>query len=294
MASPYRYGLADLTRDVWYRRWSTVGIMVALALLGLAYGLLTPKEYTASVVVAPVLGKQSSQGFGGLGSVSGELGGLATLAGLSLPGKEEDNEAIAVLQSEAITQDYIRQNGLLPILYASKWNPKLGAWKSTDPLRVPTLWKANRLFKNKIRRVTEDSKSGLYVLTIKWRNPVLAARWANGLVGMTNDYLRMQARQEAERDIEYLKGQADSATAVGVKSVLYSLLESEIDKEMAATGKQEYALKVIDPAFVPEMPSSYGPLLWAALGAFIGAVLALCLAFVHGVFAADALTRAAS
>lgn len=286
-----RYGLADLIRDVWRRKWTTVGIMVAVALLGVVYGLTAPKQFKASVIVAPVLGKQSSQGMGSLGSVSTALGGLASLAGLSLPGKEEDSEAIAVLQSELITQGYIHENGLLPILYASEWNAKLKTWRTSDPTRIPTLWKANRYFSKRIRRVTEDSKTGLYVLSVEWKDPVLAARWANGLVGMTNDYLRAQAIQDADRNIEYLKGQAEQTTEVGVKAALYSLLENEIDKEMIARGQQEYALKVIDPAFVPEEPSSHGPILWGLLGALLGAVFAICLVFVRAVFDISSLDR---
>src|SRR6185437_2153105 len=96
--NPKVYGFVDLMRDVWSHKWTTMATMIVVALLGVFYGLLAPREYTANVTIAPVLSKQNSQGLSGIGgSVTTGLSGLASLAGIPLPGKEEDQEAIAVL-----------------------------------------------------------------------------------------------------------------------------------------------------------------------------------------------------
>jgi len=44
---------------------------------------------------------------------------------------------------------------------------------------------------------------------------------------------------------------------------------------MLARGRDEYSLKVIDPAFAPEKPSSLGPLVLAILGAGVGFMVSL-------------------
>jgi len=51
-----------------------------------------------------------------------------------------------------------------------------------------------------------DPKTGLVTLSITWNDPNIAAKWANGLVRMANDYLRDQAIEESERNIAYLDG----------------------------------------------------------------------------------------
>jgi uncharacterized protein involved in exopolysaccharide biosynthesis len=142
------------------------------------------------------------------------------------------------------------------------------------------------MFKNDIRQVTDDKKSGLIVLSIQWKDPALAAKWANDLVRITNNYLRSKAIEEAERNITYLQDQVLKANAVEVQKGIYSLMEQEINKVMLARGREEYALKVVDPAFAPEKPSSPGALMLGALGFAFGCLLSLLIVFGRRAIAA--------
>jgi uncharacterized protein involved in exopolysaccharide biosynthesis len=118
-------------------------------------------------------------------------------------------------------------------------------------------------------------------LTVTWKDPELAAKWANGLVRMANEYARDRVVAESERNIAYLIEQASKTDALGVKQAIYSILQSEINKEMLARGNNEYALKVLDPAFTPERPSSPKLALWLIMGFFGGLFSALFIVFVQ-------------
>jgi uncharacterized protein involved in exopolysaccharide biosynthesis len=248
-------------------------------------GLLSEKEYQASALLSPTIEDNTGR-MGGLSALASQYSGLASLAGISLPGSKGKDEAIAVLQSELLTESYIRDKNLLPILYAKLWDPRTGKWLTSDPKKIPTLWKANRLFTKQIRGVSEDKKGSLVVLTIKWKDPKQAALWANDLVKLTNSYLRNKAIQEAQRNIVYLNEQAAKTNVIEAQKAVYSLLETEINKEMVARGREEYALKVIDPAFVPERPSSAGTVMLGLLGFGLGCTVAVLVAFGRRVFRA--------
>ena len=153
------------------------------------------------------------------------------------------------------------------------------SWRTSAPDKEPTLWKANQYFGKKIRLVQIDAKTGIVTMEITWTNPEQAAAWANGLVAMTNDYLRSEAITEAQRNIDYLNQQAANTTLMPVKQVIYGILENEINKEMLARGTKEYALKVLDPAQPPEKPSSLRLPVWVFLGFAGGLGLSLLLAF---------------
>ena len=265
--------LRDLVRIVWSARIRLLCVSIVCAVLAGVGGWIAPEKYEAIAVLSPVTSSSGGGGMGAMGALGGAVGGLASLAGLSIGSDAKKAEFVAVLQSEALTEKYISENNLLPILYYKQWDAAAGAWKIKDPKKQPTLWKANRFFKS-VRTVTTDSKSGLVTLTIKWTDPKLAANWANGLVRLTNDYLRDQAVREAERNIAYLNDQASKTDTVGVKTAIYTILQTEINKAMLARGNDEYALKVVDPAFAPERPSSFGPIAWAAIGLFMGFFLA--------------------
>jgi uncharacterized protein involved in exopolysaccharide biosynthesis len=124
--------------------------------------------------------------------------------------------------------------------------------------------------------VLTDNHTGLVTMSIKWTDPVAAATWANDLVKLTNDYLRKKAIDEAERSIAYLSEQASRTDVVGVKQAIFSILESEINKETLARGREEFALRVVDPAVPPEMATSPVASLWAIAG-LIGALMASTL-----------------
>jgi uncharacterized protein involved in exopolysaccharide biosynthesis len=256
----------DLMSQAWRARWIMLAIAIFLGLASFAYAALTPRQYDASVMISPVLEETTSGRLGGIGALASQYGGLASLAGISLPGRGRKDEALAVLQSELLTETYIKNNDLLPVLYRKDWDAANRRWTSPRPR---TLWEANRYFK-RIREVNEDRKSGLVIMTIRWTDPVTAAHWANDLVKMTNSYLRQKAMIESERNISYLNEQAAKTNVVEVQKAIYSLLQDEINREMVARGREEYALKVIDPAFVPEKSSSYGRGVLSVLGFAVG------------------------
>ena len=272
---PEDISLRDLLADMSRSKVAVMLIVAAFTIAGGAIGWLSGDKYEASVVMTPAIDEARGGRLGSLGALASQYSGLASLAGLALPGSDKKEEAVAVLQSELLTQKYIQDNNLLPVLYEKLWDPATRRWTTDDPKKTPTLWKANQRFKKKIRSVVSDNKTGLIVLTIKWRDPVEAAKWANGLVKLTNEYLRDKAIREAERNITYLNEQASKTTIVGAQQAIYALLQDEINREMLARGRVEYVLKVIDPAIVPEEPSSRGPFFMSVLGFGVGCFVAV-------------------
>jgi uncharacterized protein involved in exopolysaccharide biosynthesis len=281
--------LRQFLRFCWNARWLVILTTAVCTAVAVVVVLVFPPKYQASVLLYPVSGPSSSSGLGALGAAVSELGGLASLAGLNLGGSGSKAEPIATLQAEALTERYIREKNLLPVLYSKMWDPVRKSWKTTDPNKVPTLWKANQYFEHNVRAVVENTKTGLYTLTITWKDPQLAAQWANDLVSLTNDYLRQKAIQESERNIAYLTEQADKTNVVEVRKSIYTLMESEIKKGMLARGSEEYALKVIDPASVPEKKTYPRPLLWTAGGAVLGVLLGLFVAALRQALSAPAV-----
>jgi uncharacterized protein involved in exopolysaccharide biosynthesis len=260
----------DLLLFLWRNRWialATAGVCAIGA--ALVSFMVTPK-YTATMTIIPV-SNETGTGLSSLGSAASSLSGLASLAGVHLGGEgKAEMEALATLQSQILTDTYVQQHNLLPILFSSQWDAASGKWKTRDPKKIPTLWKANQLFKGTIRTVEENTRTGLVTLSIKWKNPQLAAQWANGLVQLTNDYLRQKAIDESERSIAYLNQEIARTNIVEVKNAIYTLMEEEIKKEMIAKGRDEFALRVIDPAFPPERKSFPQRFLWILGGALGG------------------------
>jgi capsular polysaccharide biosynthesis protein len=278
--SPQDVTLDELLWDLWGSKWMVMVVCLAIALIAGLVAKVLPKQYQASIVVSPIT-EDAGGKLGGLSSVLSEVGGLSALGGLSLGGSTQKGEYVAVLQSEALTEEYIRSKGLLQVMYSKLWDPATGKWNVSNVRKQPTLWKANQVFKKRIRTVLVDNRTGLVTMTIKWTDPIAAAAWANDLVRLTNSYLRTKAIAESERHIAYLSEQALKTEVIGVKQAIYSIMESEINKAMIARGREEYALRVIDPAFPPEMASSPIATLWAVVGMVGGLMVCAVVAYVR-------------
>lgn len=275
----------DQIRLLWSRRWFIAAVTLAFGVCATVVAFVSPKSYEASVLLQPVTNSSSGNGLGALSSITSGVGGLAALAGISVEGNAQRARAVAVLQSRALTEAFVQKNDLLPILFRKYWDAKRGTWKRVSAADAPTLWKANRLFENKIRKVTSDPKSDLVTLTITWRDPKLASDWANGLVEMTNEELRNEALQEADQDIAYLNAQAAKTNTVEVKEAIYSLMQTVLSREMVARGTKEYAFKVLDPAAPPELPSSPKKSLWILAGLVAGLLLGIFITFLNASWA---------
>lgn len=283
---PEVISLRDIVQVLWRRRWQALIFNLVLVVAAGIAAWLTPDKYDATILVSPVTTSETDGVLGGLGSLASEFGGLASLAGITLGADTKRAESLAVLQSQALTEKYISENNLLPVLFEDKWDAENSQWQPNLRKGPPTLWKANELFKEDIRDV-ETTKDGLIKLTIRWTDPQLAATWANGLVRMTNDYLRDKAIAESERNIAFLNEQAAKTDIVGARQAIFRILENEINQVMLARGREEYALKTLDPATAPEEPSSPKLVVWLLLALFSG--ILLCFFFA---LAALAWTKA--
>jgi uncharacterized protein involved in exopolysaccharide biosynthesis len=259
--------LRDLVNDLLSGRYYILATMVFFAVVGFISGKVTEKQYEAQVVVAPV-GAETGRG-GGLGALASQYGDLASLAGISSPAASKKTESLAVLQSELLTDAYITNQNLLPVLQRDSWVTRIrrSMGRTIKPL---TLWQGNQVFKQRVRSVRDDKVTGMVFLKITWRDPLVAAKWANDLIKLTNTFLRDKAIREAERNIRYLSEQAANTNIIEARQAIFSLLKDEINNEMLAKGREEYALKVIDPATAPEKSSSFGSTTLSILGLMIG------------------------
>jgi uncharacterized protein involved in exopolysaccharide biosynthesis len=264
-------GFQELFADTWTERWAVLSFTLVFMISGIIAGLLIHKQYRAEILIVATDSPNGANG--GLGALASQYGALASLAGISISGKDNKAESIAVLQSRLITETYVRDNDLLPVLYSDLWDEKAKNWKTADVREIPSLWMANQYFSKNIREVKEDKQSGLVTMRITWRDPIAAARWANDLVRNTNRYLRDKAIKESDQNIAYLNDQAAKTNVIEAREAIYSILKQELNKQMIARGREEYALKVLDPAQPPERPSSPSVPFLGAAGFGVGVII---------------------
>lgn len=266
--------LKDLWLILWAGKWRIIASTLAIAIAAVAYAMLATEWYRAEVLLAPADQKTAP-------AIGGQLGGLAALAGVSIGGGDSV-DAVATLRSRELALEFIRENQLVPVFFARKWDSAAGRWKREDLSGQPDERDAIRYFHEKILRVSEDRRTGLTTLAIEWKQPEQAAAWAMDLVDRVNARLRQRALLEAETNVAYLQQELAKANVVTLQQAIGRLLENELQKLMLARGNQEFAFRVIDAAQPPKFRSRPKRAFVVVIGTLAGGFLGLFWVFaVH-------------
>jgi uncharacterized protein involved in exopolysaccharide biosynthesis len=268
------------------RSWLITGVLVSTAVFIFAAFFMTPIYRSETVLISASEERNSMSS--SLNSALGQLGGLASLAGITLGSSDNaTEEALAVLRSRQFTERFIGDLNLRPELFADKWDAQRGEWK-VQAQRQPTPARAFKRFA-KLRTIKQDNKTGLVTLQIDWKDRLKAAQWANELARRLNAEMRARAIENAEAALKFLERELESTTVVETRQAINRLIEAQVRQRMIANVTQEYAFRVVDPALPSDKDDPVRPqkLLLLALGPLVGLVLGV-LAVLAAAWIADA------
>ncbi|MBK1872201.1 LPS O-antigen length regulator [Marinobacter sp. 1-3A] len=286
--------LRELFDTLWRGKWIILLFTIVFAAAGVFYALSKPNIYQASVLLAP------AQDEGGAGGLRGQLGGLASLAGISLGGGGGANPTLIakeVLQTRAFLTDFIHRHNLsVPLMAAEGWdeknekwiidlekyNPETNQWLNDKDgkSQKPTDWDMVKKFKEEYLSLSENKDSGMITLSVKNLAPPAAKDWAAKLVHDINEHMREQDVAEAEARIAYLENKLRETNIAGMQQVFYQLIESETRTVMLANAQSEYVFKTIDPAVVPQEKSEPKRALICVVATMLGGMLGVFTVFV--------------
>ena len=296
----------DLLEILWKDKGLIAVFVGCAALASLMFALSLPNLYTASVLLKP----QSADG--GIASLARQYGGLASLAGISLPsggGETKVALAVEVLKSKNFAYDFVTRHQLLPALFAAKawdwetkqlsldekiYDPSAGGWvRETVPPRAarPGPEEVHERW-GQILSVDEDQKTSFITLSIEHQSPVFAKVVLELLVDDINEALRAKDLQESERFVAYLEGQLKETNVAEIRELLAGLLRSHLESRMMAIVEPSYAFSVIDPPTVPELKSGPMRALICIVGTILGGMAGVLAALARQAYQRRASTAA--
>ena len=282
--------LKELFRILWGGKWLISAITGLSSAISIAIALSFPNIYTASALLAPA--ESSGAGLSGLVK---QYGGLASLAGVSLPGGEEGSRAqlgIQLMKSRAFIGNFVERRDILADLMAVEaWNAEsgdviydpndyeaaTGTWVRDVNLPKrpkPSLLEAHEEFMD-ILVVSEDKKTGYVTVSVDHHSPVIAAQWVNWLVEDVNATVKAQDVAEAQKSIDYLRQQIANTSLADLQAMFFELIQSQTETVMLAEVRPEYVFKMIDPAVVPEEKSKPRRGLFLVVGILFGGIIGI-------------------
>lgn len=284
--------LRELFLSIWKGRWFILCATVFCAALSVAVSLYLPNEYKATVVLTPASTSSASS----LARLASQFGGLAALAGISL-GQDEDNKTVAAMElvkSWGFQEEFIRENHLEVEVFAARgwdraanqlvidpstYDTKTRKWvrkfkASEGQTAQPSGWELYQELTERIA-ITQDKKTGLISLSVEYYSPYLAKDWADKLILAVNRHLQEQDRIDAERSIEYLQEKMSQTSLTEMKAVFARLIEEQTKNLMLTRVSDEYVLRTLAPAKVPEEKSSPKRAVICVVSTLLGCLLSV-------------------
>ena len=282
--------LRELFGVLWAGRIKIIAITAVFAVASVVYALSVPNQYKATALLSPA---QSSGG--GLSGALGQLGGLASLAGVSIGGGESSEAQVAqeIMKSWNFIEGFIKSNDLAVELYAAEgWSKSSNSLQinsdlydesdsqwlvendETGELGPPSSWNLFKRFLEKLS-VSEDKKSGLVSVSIEYYSPQIAKHWLDLYVAAINGHMQERKMAEVTRNITYLEAQIKKTNIAEMQEVFYTIIEEQIKSKMLAEASPDYAFVPVSPSMVPEEKSQPKRALICILGTLLGGMLSV-------------------
>ena len=287
--------LRELFSVLWAGKVKIIAITAVFAVASVIYALLMPNQYKASALLAP-----AQQESGGLSGALGQLGGLASLAGVSIGGGESSESQIAqeIMKSWSFVEGFIADNDLAVEVYAAEgWSRVSNQLKiDNDVYEVetkswlvedahtgkegpPTSWQLFEAFSDKLS-VSEDKKSGLVSVSIEYYSPQIAKQWLDLYISAINKHMQARQVEKVSNNISYLEAQIGKTSIAEMREVFYTIIEEQTKNKMVAEASPDYAFVAVSPSMVPEEKSQPKRALICILGTLLGGMFSVLLVLV--------------
>ncbi|WP_457755611.1 Wzz/FepE/Etk N-terminal domain-containing protein, partial [Thermodesulfatator indicus] len=247
-----------------------LGLTFGLAFLVAIYSLTMTNLYRSKAVILP-MGEQSSS------SLLSQFGGLAQIAGISLPTSSSSAEIKALLNSDILKEETIKKYNLLPILLYSQWDEERQTWKKeSSPIKNAILsfkTKLVALFQHEkisvkekefpdindgirafddMLNISDDKKTGTITVSVTHPEPEKAKFLVECLLKTLKEHMTREAINLSEKNIQVIKKELKRTSDPTIQQKLYSLMAKQIETITTAKVSENFAFKIIDPPRVPD------------------------------------------
>lgn len=244
---------------LWIDKYIIFIFTLMFAVISVVYSLSLENKYTSKAVVISDLDDSQS-----LGGNLGGLGGLASMAGISLGGSNLSPEVLKeIITSNSFLASFIRSKNLEAIVMAAEafdpikntflydatiYDEKAQRWtrKFTYPKKAePNDIELAEKFRENLS-VSFDRKTKLISIVYKSLSPDFSRYVISELIEEFNLHIKLKEQDSASKTLSYLKSEIEKTDLSEVKVTMQTLLEEQYKKLALTETRNDYAFKIID------------------------------------------------
>ena len=292
--------ILELFLDIWSQKKLVAICTVICLTISTTIAIMSDDIYESSALLLPSDFGQTSK----ISSLAGQLGGIASLAGIDMGSSDSNLQAtLATLKSRKFIIELIHQFTIKPYIFPDSWDADRQEWKkpglllkskqqlkyiiSDEPLptdHTPSDIDAYHAFFDDFLSISEDIKTGLVTISIRAPSAQLSQELITKIIQKINDTTRQVDVARSKKSIKFLREKSSEYGSIEIQQAIQSLIETELKTAMFASINEEYAFEIIDPPILPEEAISPKRLLICIMGLLIGLIGGAGLAILHSTF----------
>ena len=275
---------------------SIILITSVFAISSVFYALSLQNIYTSQ----SILKLADDSGNNSLSSLSSDFGGLASLAGVSLPsgGGDKSDYAIELLKSKEFVKhianfENIKQNimavkkydpNTTTLIYDENiFNSKNKEWVRTPPpgrLKEPSYLELHEKI-NEQMSITKDRKTGFIKISFEHQSPVFAFNFLRLVIRELNRITKKIELDESQSSLNYLYSELSKINERDVRDSMNNIIESQLTIQMLANVRSDYMLQTIDAPYIPEVKSKPSRSIICIISTIIGFIVSILFILIR-------------
>lgn len=284
--------LRELFTKLWHGRWVIVLLCCVALVLASFYLHVAARKYTVSMTFKPVIEEGAGPNLAG-------LGGLASLAGVSLPQSGSGDFATfrTLLRSEEVAERVIAATELLPAIFKNEWDAQqaqfrkpprgllgrsLSGLKSIltgDEKRDYIAPNPQRLsiFMDRMLGLSVNNETGILTVSAESEDPETLVALIVAATEATDQLMKERYIVNAEQTLQFYQSKILTSRSREHREALAKLISAEDQKLMLTSEGRHFVAEPLTRATTSMDPTSPK------------SVLVLALALVLGLFSGAAL-----
>jgi uncharacterized protein involved in exopolysaccharide biosynthesis len=280
--------------------WRGKYFIIIFTMISLAAGSLylrnLSSKYSVSILLAPVQEEQSTPNFG-------NLGGLASLAGISLPsGSASDFAKYEImLKTQEISTLVFKEQNLIQALFSNEWDENQQIFRApkqnrTTPIKnyvkelltgrppkeytEPNPAKLTAFIDKKIR-ISLDKKTQYLNLSAESSNPELLTKLLVSMIKNTDELFKKKFIKQANDAVQFYQIKISKARSQEHREILAKLIAKEERKLLLATREGPFVAEILTGPNTSLYPTSPKASLILALSILLGGFLSCGLLLIR-------------
>jgi len=278
--------LKELIKLLWGGKKPIILISFVCALFSIFIALSLTNYYKSEAVLTLASGSSEINGLSG-------FSGIASMAGIRMPstgGADKGELIVNTILSRAFVKHLLTFEDILPSLIAPKsydsqsktlefdsniYDGINKTWMSVDDMGIevkPSYLEAYDVYVEQMY-INFNPRIGIINISIEHISPIFAKNLLDLIIREADTLIRQKDLEQSSDALDYLASEIPKTSLIEMKSSMNRLIQSQLETQMMAKIGTEYAVRIIEPPFVPERKFKPNRFFIFLFGAMVGLVL---------------------